>query len=86
MTFRKIRVAIGDVFAPGAAFEYPVVVEQIDALRFRATVRNSDTGRRTNIQVSRLQREYYRCGEINAAAAHRALEQMDREAEKGRKR
>lgn len=72
---RRLPVAIGDVFAPGANLNYAVVVTGHDGRR--AVVRNASTGRVTKIQKERLQREYARLGENDAAACYRALARLD---------
>ena len=69
---RRISVKVGDVFGVGG---YALLVEELAGSR--ATVRNADTGRRTKVQVLRLQVEYPRASEKGAASAIRQFRRID---------
>lgn len=71
---RRIPVKIGDVF--GFSVSNMLVVAAVGALR--ADVRYVESGRQSKIQIRRLQEEYPRASEREAAAAHRALRRLER--------
>ena len=74
---REYIVNMGDAFRVGNAFRVgmsPIVVVGIE--QGRAVCRGTN-GRTVRVQVTRLQREYARCGTIATAAAHRTLARID---------
>lgn len=67
---RSIPVLVGDVFTQGMR---RLVVTRFDGARAVCADILGDAVRTTRIMTRRLQREYCRCGEVDAAAAHRKL-------------
>ena len=68
---REYIVNMGDAFRVGISTIVVVGIEQ-----GRAVCRG-ENGRTVRVQVTRLQREYARCGTIATAAAHRTLARID---------
>ncbi len=76
---RVIDVQPGDVFLAGCSGD--LVVTKLDG-EVGAWCRYTITGKRTNIQVSRLQRDYARAGTVATARALRKLAALDKAARK----
>ena len=67
---RTIPVLVGDVFQQGPR---RLVVTSFDGARSVCADVDTRGFRMTRIATRRLQREYSRCSEVDAAAAHRML-------------
>lgn len=74
---RTIDVRPGDVFNPGT---FAMLVFEI--VGDRARVRCARNGRRSVVQVRRLQQEYARCGENETRRVQKKIAQLDAEKSK----